>query len=165
MSESVFDIQKRIGEVFKLHNQPTPSPQFDERPEEYRQRLLVVSQHLLPKNHVWSGVDIRRQPERALDSVERALVHDRVQAFKSNTGPLRELSETCPRTGRVVTKFYGDTRHTWEPFTQQPRRATFTPGVGRGADSVQARAAAEAGRHEQGLAFAALARERAAAGR
>ncbi len=165
MNETVFDVQRRIGEVFKLHNQPTPSPQFDERPQEYRQRLLVASQHLLPKNHVWSGVDIRRQPERALDSIERALVHDRVADFKKPTGALRELSEVCPRTGRVTTKFYGSTEECWAPFKAVTRRVTrIAVELGTGENSVAARAAAERGRHELGLAYAALNRERAAAG-
>jgi hypothetical protein len=165
MSENVFDIQRRIGEVFKIHGQPTPQPQFDEGATEYRQRLLCVAKHLLPREHVWAGVDIRRQPERAFDSIERALVGDQIAAFKAPVGKLREFSEVCPRTGRVTTRFFGDPEDCWGVFAGPTvRRAQFTPGVGRGSDSPQYKAAVAAFEHEQGLAFQALAEQRAAAG-
>jgi hypothetical protein len=165
-TENVFEIQRRIGEVFKIHGQPTPQPGFGEPAAEYRQRVLSVAQHLLPAGHIWRTPDIRRQPERALDSIERALVHDRVAAFKAPVGPLREMTEVCARTGRVVNKFYGDTKHCWEslPGFQQPRRATFVPNVGRGKDSSLARAERAAAANEMALAYQALDAQRAADG-
>jgi hypothetical protein len=163
MSE-IFEIQRRIGAVFAIHNQPTPQPQFDEGAAEYRQRLLCVAKQLLPRDHVWAGVDIRRQPERALDSIERALVADRVAEFKRPTGPLRSITER-DRTGREIVRFYGDPEDCWGQFAGPTvRRAQFTPGVGRGADSPQYKAAVQAYEHEVGLAHQALAEKRAAAG-
>src|ERR1700722_17806313 len=41
-------------------------------------------------------------------AVERHIVHDQVRAFKAPGGPLHEVSETCPRTNRVTTRFFGD---------------------------------------------------------
>jgi hypothetical protein len=163
--ENIFAIRDRTAEVFKLHNTAVPQPQFGEEPERYRARVLSCAQSLLPVGHVWGGVPIGRQPESAFDSIERALVADRVAEFKRPVGALREVNETCPRTGRVTTRFYGDPACVWDVFAGPvARRAQFVPGVGRGRDSVQARAAEAAANYEMGLAHAALARERAAAG-
>ena len=164
MSETVFDVQRRIGEVFKINGQPMLQPQFGESAAEFRQRSLCVAQQLLPRGHVWSGVDIRRQPERAFDSIEKALVHDRVEAFKAPVGELRSMVEK-DRTGREIIHWYGDIEHTFAPFKAVTRRVTHIAAeMGTGGNSVQARAAAEAGRRELDLAYQALNRERAAAG-
>ena len=168
--ENIFAIRDRTKEFFQLHNTAAPEPQFAEEPFRYRQRLLSCAQSVVRRStlseagRVWAEQNLGKHGERALDSAERALIHDTVPNFKKAEGPLREVHEQCPRTGRVVNRFYGDIEEAFKHCKQQPRLARFTPGLGRGADSVQARAAAEAGRHELGLAYAALARERAAAG-
>jgi hypothetical protein len=86
-----------------------------------------------------------------------------VTAFKAPVGPLREVTE-LDRGNRPIVRFYGDPEECWKPFKQEPRRAQFTPGVGRGADSVQYKAACAAADYEAGLAHQALAEKRAAIG-
>jgi hypothetical protein len=152
-NESVHEIRNRVAPVFHINGTEVPSPQFGEEPERYHHRVLSCAQGLLPPDHVWSGIPLARQP---LATVERALVHDRIEAFKAPVGPLRSLTER-DRTGREIIHWYGSPEECWKPFKQEPRRAIFTPGMGRGENSVQAKAAAAAARHEQGLAFAALA--------
>jgi hypothetical protein len=97
---------------------------------------------LLPSNHVWAGVNIARQPARALDAISRAVIDHSVARFKQPVGPLREVTETCPRTGRVTTRFFGDPEECWAPFKQPRLLARFTNSVGRGADSPAGRAGA-----------------------
>jgi hypothetical protein len=162
--ENIFAIKNRVAEVFKLHGTVPPEPRFNEGPVPYRARALSAAQTLLPRNHVWSGVNIARQPERALDSIERALVHDRVAAFKAPTGPLREMTETCPRTGRATTKFFGDPEECWKPFKGVRQRVVGWTSQGRGSDSPHARAERAAAANEMALAYQALDAQRAAEG-
>jgi hypothetical protein len=39
-----------------------------------------------------------------------------------------------------VRRFYGDPEGCWGQFKQVPRQARITPGMGRGADSAEAKA-------------------------
>jgi hypothetical protein len=142
MSKTVFDVQKRTGEIFRLHGTAPPQPQFGEDARGYRARIIGLAQTLLPRGHVWAGVSIHRQPERALDSIEDAVIHDRVRAFKRPTGPLREVTESCPRTGRMTTKFYGDPEDCWGRYKGVRQRVTGFTQDGRGANSPHARAVA-----------------------
>jgi hypothetical protein len=162
--ETVFDVQRRVGEVFKIHGQPAPAPHFGEGATEYRQRALSVAQHLLPTGHVWRSVAIHRQPTGALDAIERAVVHDRVADFKRPVGKIREMSETCPRTGRTTVKFFGDPEDCWGRFAGVRQRVVGWTSQGRGADSPHARAERAAAANEMALAFQALDAQRAAAG-
>jgi hypothetical protein len=165
MSENVFDIQRRIAEVFKIHGQPVPQPQFDEGATEYRQRLLCVAKNLLPDDHVWRGQDIRRQPERAFDSIEKALVHDRVREFKQPTGPLRSMLTGDGLFERQTVRYFGDPENCWGRFAGPTiRRVTGVTDEGHGAKSVAYRAAVAAYEREVGLGLQALAAQRAAAG-
>jgi hypothetical protein len=159
--ENVFAIRDRASELFRLHNTSVPQPQFGEEPVRYRQRVLSCAQALLPRAHVWAGVNIGRQPSSALDSIERAILHDRVKAFRAPTGPLREVTEACPRTGRVVTRFYGDPENAWSAFKCAARRVSGFTNEGRGASSPKALADQAAAAAETDAAFAALAEKRA----
>jgi hypothetical protein len=160
---SVFEVKSRLDKLFQFHGTVSPEPKCGEGPEPYRARALSYAQNLLPRGHAWGSMPLRHVP---LDVAERFLITDRVAELKRPVGKLREVTETCPRTGRTTTKFFGDTRHCWEslPGFQQPRRATFTPGVGRGADSPHARAERAAAANEAALGRQALAAQRAAAG-
>ena len=160
-NETVADIQRRIGEVFRIHGTVPPEPKCGEGAAPYRYRALMFAQQLLPRDHVWAQVPLARQP---IDAVERHIVHDQIRTFKAPVGPLREVSETCPRTNRVMVKFYGDTRHTWEPFQGVRQRITSFTDEGRGEKSVHARIERENAQHEMALAKAALAEKRAAIG-
>jgi hypothetical protein len=161
MSETVFTIKQRLSEVFKINNTVPPEPRCGEGPEPYRYRALSCAQQLLPSDHAWAYIPIGRQP---LDAVERHIVSDRVAAFKSPTGPLREVTETCPRTNRVTVKCYGDTRHTWEPFQGVRQRITSFTDEGRGEKSPHAIAERKAAAQEMQAAYEALDRERASIG-
>jgi hypothetical protein len=131
----------KIAELFNIHGAAVPRRQLGESNTDYRRRTLNVAQSLLPADHPWASQNLRRQPDSALDAIERAVVDERVNAFKSPTGPLREVNEVCPRTGRVTTKFYGDPAACWDMFAPPVRRlARFTSGVGRGKDSERGRA-------------------------
>ena len=162
---SVFEIRDRAAELFRIHGTVPPQPTFGAEDSRYERTVLSAAQSLLPPGHVWGGVPLYEQPDSALPAITRALIDEPVRHFKRAEGPLRELSEVCPRTGRVTTKFYGSTEECWAPFKAVTRRVTHINGeLGTGKNSVAAQAAAERGRFEQGQAFAALARERAAAG-
>jgi hypothetical protein len=162
--ENIFAIKNRVAEVFKLHGTVPPEPRFNEGPVPYRARALSAAQTLLPRNHVWSGVNIARQPTGALDAIEHALVADRIRAFKSNTGPLREYSEQCPRTGRTTVKFFGDPEDCWGRFAGVRQRVVGWTSQGRGKDSPHARAERAAAAAELACAYEALDAQRAAAG-
>jgi hypothetical protein len=160
--ENIFAIRDRAAEFFRLHNTPVPQPVFGEEAVRFQQRLLSCAQSVLPPTHVWAQQNLSRQPSSALPAIERAILDDTVTRFKEPRGPLREVTEQCPRTGRTTVRFFGDTEECWAPFKCAPRLARFTPGMGRGENSVQAKAAAAAANYETGLAFAALSEKRAA---
>jgi hypothetical protein len=152
-------MSSNITTLFAIHNAVPPGRQLGESNTDYRRRVLNIAQSLLPADHPWAGQNLHRQPESALSAIERAVVDDCVADFKKPTGPLRELSETCARTGRVTTRFFGDPSACWEPFKQQPRRVVGWTNEGRGEKSQLAlnKAAArehvlrEAGLYEAGL--------------
>jgi hypothetical protein len=159
--ETVFTIKQRLSEVFKINNTVAPEPRCGEGPEPYRYRALSCAQQLLPSDHAWAYIPIARQP---LDAVERHIVHDQIRAFKSPTGPLREHQETCPRTGRVTVRFYGDPENVWGPFSGVRQRIASITDLGTGPTSPRAVADRKAAEQELKLAYAALDEKRAAIG-
>jgi hypothetical protein len=132
VSENVHTIKARAVPYFQRHGTVPPEPNFGEEPARYQRRMLSLAQSMLGRGHVWAEQNLSRQPDRALDTIQHSIFYDRAEP---QAGELVEYHEACPRTGRVVTRFEGDQEVTWAPFKQQPRRARFTPGVGRGADS------------------------------
>jgi hypothetical protein len=140
---NVFEIKNRAAEFFRLHNDVPPAPQHGEEPAYYQRRVLSCAQSLLPPDNVWAGVNIGRQPERALDAIERAVIDGEVARIKEPRGLLREII-THDRAGRTISNFYGDPRYCWDVFAGPRRLATFTPGLGRGSDSPAAKATAAA---------------------
>jgi hypothetical protein len=129
---SVFAIKARAVPYFQRHGTVPPEPNFGEDPARYQRRMLSLAQSVSAPGHVWAGQNLAKQSDAALNAIERSLFHDRAE-FKP--GELVEYNAACSRTGRVITRFEGDQEVCWGPFKQQPRRARFTPGVGRGADS------------------------------
>jgi hypothetical protein len=158
---NVFEIRDRLAAVFKFNGTVPPEPKCGEGPEPYRARALSYAQNLLPRGHAWSSMPLRHVP---LDVAERFLVADRVAEFKRPVGKLRVVTEQCPRTGRVTTKFYGDPEHTWGPFKGVAQRITGFTSAGRGADSPHAKEQAAAAAQENALAHQALAEKRAGVG-
>ena len=137
---TVFEIQNRVGELFRLHGTVAPQPQFGEDARRYQHRVLSCAQSLLPPDNAWAQVPLHKQPALALDAIERHIVSDRVSAFKAPVGSLREVNETCPRTGRIVTKFYGDPEDCWGKYKAVTRRVVGITQEGRGRESAVARA-------------------------
>jgi hypothetical protein len=166
MSESALKHKNRVEQFFQIHGERAPQPQFGEGLPEYRRRILAVAQHLLPPQdrELWAGVNLHAQPERALAGIEHSILDKAVARFKSNTGPLRELGETCPRTGRTTVKFFGDPANCWDQFAGVRQRVTGWTDAGRGRNSVHARAERAAAAAELACAYEALDAQRAAAG-
>jgi hypothetical protein len=158
---NVHAIKNRAAEFFEIHGTVAPTPQFGEEPMKYRQRLLSCAQSMLPPDHDWAAVPLSRQPERALDAAERVIYDDTVRQYKAPVGDERSWVER-DRTGREIMHFAGDPEVIWGRFKMQPLRVCGFTDEGRGAKSVEYRAAVAKHNYEMGLAFQALAEKRAA---
>lgn len=148
--------------VLRLHGQAAPAIHPDENMADYRRRLLgCVRPHTEGRLR---DVDTSKLHPSMLDNFERTMINDTVTAFKRPTGPLRMATERDD-AGRAIRRFYGDPENCWGVFKPPVQNiATFTPGIGRGADSPHARGerAAAAAMEKRFEAFVAA--ERAAAG-
>jgi hypothetical protein len=131
VSENVHTIKARAAAYFQRHGTVPPEPNFAETPAQYQRRILSLAQSVSAPDHVWAQQNLAKQPDAALNAIERSMFRD----LEARPGVLVEYHEPCVRTGRVITRFVGDQEVCWGVFKQQPRRARFTPGVGRGADS------------------------------
>jgi hypothetical protein len=159
--ETAFSLKSRYAEVFKLSGTVPPEPLCNEGAEPYRARALSYAQLLLPKEHPWTNIPLRHAP---LDVAEHALIDERSAELKRPVGPLRAVTDT-DRTGRAITKFYGDPEHTWAPFKGPHQRLVgINSELGTGENSPHAVAERKAAAQELQLAYAALDEKRAAAG-
>lgn len=136
-------MNKNMERFFNIHGQPPPQRQFGEGPEAFRTRCLSLATCLLKPGHVLQGVPVHRQPASALPGLEAILYDQAIAAHEAPRGELRE-EVMRDRTGREIVHFFGSPEEAWKPFKGEPRRATFTSGLGRGADSPAGRAQAQA---------------------
>lgn len=150
-----------MEQFFAICGEPAPRRTFGESPEQHRQRCLAVAIPMLPKGHVLKSVNPYRQPAAALPGLEGLAYDQAVEDFKAPRGPERSWIER-DQSGREITHFAADPEAIWGRYKCETRRATFTEGLGRGADSPHARAERAAAEHEMGLAYQALDAQRAA---
>ena len=101
---------------------PAPGRFADESPGAYRVRLLSGLTNFSPR---WRGAtpsDLA-QMRRAggLGVIEGEVFHDAIEHAHRSTGPLREI-QTPDRSGRLVSRFYGNPEECWGQFKLPVRR-------------------------------------------
>lgn len=118
------DAQSKAERVAQAFGDSAPRWVSGETLTQYRQRLLGKF-----KSHskAWKDADLRDFKDSALDTVETQVYADAWQAAirpaNVEGGMLREVTEN-DRTGRKITRFYGDPEACWGPFKQPARHVT-----------------------------------------
>lgn len=88
----------------------------------YRIRLLSGLTNFSRNWRTATPEDLRQMRRAgALHNVESEVFHDAVEHAQRSTGPLREVREP-DRSGRLVSKFYGDPAGCWDQFKLPVRR-------------------------------------------
>ena len=117
------DLQSKAESAYQAHGLRAPARVFGEPVDDYRRRLL---RPLLPHSNTWGAVSLSTLPDSALRIVEQEVFSDSVAAGTRSghgAGPLREVVET-DRSGRKISRFFGDPEDTWSPFKMESRDVT-----------------------------------------
>lgn len=118
------DAQSKAERVAQAFGDSAPRWVSGESLPQYRQRLLgKFKQHSAD----WKGVELAKLGDDALAVAETKIYADAWQAAirpaNVEGGMLREVTDT-DRTGRKITRFYGDPEACWSHFKQPARHVT-----------------------------------------
>lgn len=118
------DVQSKAERVAQAFGDFAPRWMSGESLPQYRQRLLSkFKQHSAD----WKGVDLAKLGDDALAVAETKIYADAwgaaTRPVNIEGGTLREVTEN-DRTGRKITRFYGDPEACWGPFKQPARHVT-----------------------------------------
>lgn len=118
------DAQSKAERVAQAFGDSAPRWTSSENELQYRVRLLGKFK---PHSKEWREVDLGKLGADALAIAENKIYADAwdaaIRPASVEGGVLREVTET-DRTGRKITRFYGDTDVCWAPFKQVPRLVT-----------------------------------------
>jgi len=113
--------RERAERVAMVFGDSAPRPMDGEPVADYQRRLLRPYLKFSP---TWNGRDLSRLPGSILEIVERQVYSDAIAASTNpaviGRGQLVERFET-DRTGRRISRFYGDPEACWGPFKQPTR--------------------------------------------
>ena len=74
MSETISDIQRRIGEVFRINGTVPPEPKCGEGPGPYRYRALMFAQQLLQQQQQFLFFTFLRQQQEQMTELPPSIV-------------------------------------------------------------------------------------------
>jgi hypothetical protein len=135
ISGRAHELHARAGELFNLYGQAADAPRANESDIGYTRRILKSASRYSAQ---WSGVDFDKLPTSALPVAVKQVIDGGLETFKRSgpgCGPLRETVEV-DRTGRKVSRFFGDPQHCWAAFKQIPRYVTgWNTALGKGANA------------------------------
>jgi hypothetical protein len=113
------EFQERADSALQLFGQRAPGIQAGETLAAYRRRLL---KNLQPKcEPPFREVNLCAVADSQLQHFEARMIDGTIVEFKKPIGPLREAIE-IDRSGRRISKFYGDNEYVWGPFKGPTQR-------------------------------------------
>jgi hypothetical protein len=113
------EFQERADSALQLFGQRAPGIQAGETLAAYRRRLL---KNLQPKcEPPFREVNLYAVADSQLQHFEARMIDGTIVEFKKPIGPLREAIE-IDRSGRRISKFYGDPENVWGRFAGPVRR-------------------------------------------
>jgi hypothetical protein len=119
--------QAKADVIYRLFDSQAPQPRVlqGESPLGYRQR---VASELKRHSPAWRDVEVRTLPTAAFEVAERQIYADAEREARAPTnvpaGQLIERVERCDKTGRCISRFFGDPEVTWGPFKLATRSVT-----------------------------------------
>lgn len=139
VTQSAIDAQRALASVYRIAGRIPEAPTGAESTEDYVRRGLDTTRRLLDTEPfkqlaahneklrdvsvVWANTNFQspRTPWGNCKAAFKQITDAATDAFYSPVGPIRSPTEN-DRSGRPVTKFFGNPESVWAPFKQKVRR-------------------------------------------